>query len=276
MSGLHSLQHFSRKYANSILLSVVIICTPNVYAQTAKQLVRIITTEHPPLVGTHNTILSDIVLAAFHSQNIQIEYVTYPIARISWAMDKEKSSIAQGGFDWFQNSQQNQELIFIPIYYTTMNLFSLKKHFPTGVHFDSLSDLKRYRIGYVLGGVLSPMLSKAEITPYFVSSFQQTAQLLTRERVDMFVAPAVVGWQAIGELHDQDRSAFTISEQALKTASGDLILHKHQKELANTFKEGLKIIIDNGHYLEIIKKYHGSIALPPPTKKLIHQYQNTQ
>ncbi|MCL9782751.1 transporter substrate-binding domain-containing protein [Vibrio sp. S4M6] len=258
-------------YMFKLNVALIIAClyVHNAYAEEKRRIIEVFTADHPPLIGSKDTIMSDIVTEAFQVQKTKVVMVSYPTSRIQWAMETKTANIVLGPIDWFINSNINEDLITIDIYFVTMRLFGLREKFPNGIKFNDLSDIQNYRIGYVLGGVLVPLLREAGLKPNLFTSLQQTAKLTALGRIDVFIAPTIVGWKVINETYQEKKQMFVQSEKGLKTVSGNLIFHRDQQHLAEIFKKGLIKIIDNGTYLKIMKKYHGDNVLPLPVRKLI-------
>ena len=148
------------------------------YAVETAKAIRIVTIDHPPLMGKEDTALSQITKAAFLTQGISVYFDIYPIVRIKWALDENKSSAVIGTRSWFFEKQASDEIISVNIYETTLHMFYLKDRFPNGINFQKLEELKEYRVGYVFGGLLQPQFDKAGVETragaYFAFFFSNT------------------------------------------------------------------------------------------------------
>ncbi|WP_139121734.1 substrate-binding periplasmic protein, partial [Piscirickettsia litoralis] len=99
--------------------------------------------------GELEGIAYDIVNKAMQSQNITLKHYVYP-----WKRCLEKARF--GHIDLVPNSsyqEKRKEFAFFskPIYTTHLDLFYRKNNFITSPNIKSLNELKKYRVGGVMG-----------------------------------------------------------------------------------------------------------------------------
>ncbi|MBU1169089.1 MAG: hypothetical protein KKD44_05935 [Proteobacteria bacterium] len=135
-----------------MMLNLIYTTTP-VCAAVPKSIC-ISTDDHPPLLQTDASplkkqgIMTDIVREAFRTQGIQVEYVSVPAARIVWSLLDKKVAATVGPMGWFNNRKECDKVHYIPIYPATFHFYFMKKRFPKGFFYESLEELKEYKIGW--------------------------------------------------------------------------------------------------------------------------------
>lgn len=147
----------------------------------------------------------------------------------------------------------------------------MKQRFPNGVSFDTLEDLKGYKIGYIRGGGLTPLFQKANIEPDWVTDLAQNAKKLFLGRIDMHAATELAGWGIIQKLYPENVNAIAMTEKPIHTIDGHIIFSKNQHALKQQFERGFKIIQKNGTYLKVLKRYYGERQIPEKAIKLIEE-----
>jgi polar amino acid transport system substrate-binding protein len=249
----------------------IISLSANLYAHTALQQQNIViaTIDYPPLLGKKGTIMTDIANAAFQAKGINVQYKTYPLARVIKAINANSITAALGSRHWFYKENAAASKLFVSIYWLNMHFFYLKSNFPQGLVYQNLSDLQDYKIGYIRGGVLTQTFENTDIKPNLVATLRQTSHKTYAGRDDMFAATKLGGWAIINKYHPDKIDLFSASEKPIKQLSADIIFTGQQQGLYETFKEGFDIIKKNGTYLKIIDKYYDERTIPDGILKLL-------
>lgn len=213
------------------------------------------TVYHPPLMGTDESVLNKMSKAAFAAENIKVHFDIYPMARIKWALDENKSHAVIGSLNWFTERKQSSNFISVNLYQATLHLFYLKDRFPNGINFTQLSDLKKYRVGYVYGGVLEAKLKQAGVVPHLTKDSELNIKKLFRNRIDVVVVTKFSGWAMVRKNYPKDLERFAIDDHVLYRANLDLLFAPSESALAKTFEQGLHKIKSSGEYDEILATY---------------------
>ena len=82
----------------------------------AQEPLRLGTVYHPPLMGTDESVLNKMAKAAFAAENIKVQFDNYPMARIKWALDEQKSHAVIGSINWFTERKQSSNFISVKLY----------------------------------------------------------------------------------------------------------------------------------------------------------------
>ena len=78
----------------------------------------------------------------------------------------------------------------------------------------------------------------------------------------MFAALELAGWNIIQQTYPNALSQFIRSEKSIYTMTGDILFPEKSAHLVEVFNAGLIEIINNGTYLDIMKKYYKEVEIP--------------
>ncbi|MGF1741335.1 transporter substrate-binding domain-containing protein [Vibrio profundum] len=221
-----------------------------------KQSLTIVTVDMAPLFSEENGLLTDIVRKSYENQGVDVHYSMYPLARINWAISEKKSCITIGTIRWFGENFR-ERLFYIPIYIGRVHLFYMKSRFPDGLKFNSTEDLQKYRIGTVRGGAVQRALTTAGITENvtYVPTLKQNISMISRDRIDTFVLPLLIGMNTIDKYYSGPVSHFSYAPKPLFVDDFHVIFTESCIKELETFKKGFSEIINNGEYLNLIRSY---------------------
>lgn len=231
-------------------------------AQKIPDTVNLSLTSYPPILDIKGSIGTDLAAAAFSTQGIQVQYHQYPMPRVFWAMQQDNIDAVLGSKFWLDQQQLEEAFTPISVYSPQFYFFALKENFPQGIHFNTLHDLKDKDIVYIKGGALTPIFEKFNIKPHLVSRLEQSPHLIKSGRRDMFAALELAGWNIIQQTYPNALPQFIRSEKSIYTMTGDILFPDKSAHLVEVFNAGLIEIINNGTYLDIMKKYYKEVAIP--------------
>ena len=226
------------------------------------QIVSIAVTDYPPLIGKESGLMNELVKESFSEMGIECQFEFYPLSRIAWSIQDGKKVAALGSRSMFFKQLDKSKILPVDVYKGSFHFFYLKKNFPNELSFNSLVDLKKYKIGYIQGGLLTPLFQRSGIKPIYLSSLDQKIQMLKSGRIDMYAASELVGWKLIQEKFPVTYDQFSISKNKILSTTGDIVFAGDQKKLKKLFLQGYRKIKKNGKYHLILKKYFGNIAIP--------------
>ncbi|NVK24856.1 MAG: transporter substrate-binding domain-containing protein [Gammaproteobacteria bacterium] len=261
------------KLKNSLVLTIFITTVYAGFAVAKNQTIFVGTVEYPPLMGKKTGLATEIVKAAFKSQNIDVVYEVYPMSRIIWSVENSINVASVGSRDWIKADQDADKIINTTFYYTNMNLFYLKERFPNGFNYRDLSNLKPYSIGYIRGGSLTQLLENQALNIIYSATMNANVRLLEINRVDFIAATELGGWGALEKHSTRPLADFARAEQNIHTISGDILFPESQEQLKATFETGLKSIINSGQYETILSRYHKTGPMPRNLKDLVKHWK---
>lgn len=153
---------------------------------------------------------------------------------------------------------QNQEFAaIIPIAISRVALYYYNPTHTKNIHFNSLSDLRGFRIGALSGTVTNKaMFEQQGIT--FETSYSQESlfKKLQHGRLDFVLELDLVGQQTILRNFPTERENFVSIALPKSVSPIAIMLDKNYPDvehIAQRYRQGLKKIIKNGRYFEILK-----------------------
>lgn len=220
------------------------------------------TADYPPLMGKKKGVLTDIVRAAYEAAGIQVNYAIYPISRIKTLLRTGEVPAVVGSANWFHSLDKTQNYASIPIYYSSMRFFYLRDRFPKGLHYDSMDELQRFSVAYVLGGSLIPLFEKHGIDTVLVPDSHQIVQMVLSGHSDMFAATELGGWKIIDGLEQEQRQDFAMSPKPIIELYGHITFANDQQRLQNLFRTGFERIKNKGILMDLLAPYFGDRPMP--------------
>lgn len=167
-----------------------------------------------------------------------------------------KRTIDRQGFAYFSD----------PIAWSKGIFFYMKERMKD-IEFDTVKELKKYRIGGVKGHYYVPMFIRAGLDVDYSSNSESSFRKLYLDRVDIVLENEFVGWLILQRLFPDEMWRFGSSRKAFNEDTLHLMVSKKYRDsmaLMKKFNQGLKIIFENGIYRNLLKKYikHTDIKIP--------------
>ncbi len=251
----------SKVFVSAIGLLIAALMSALVGASESQKLT-FSTIDYPPLMGSQGGIMTDVVSAAFATQGIAVDYSIVPMARIARLILDGEDTPVVGSLDWFHINRDDQVVHSVKIYSASLHFFYLKKRFPNGLEYQSLENLTPYTVGYIHGGSLIPLFRAAGLQMQLVNELTQNVKKSYAQRIDMFAAIELSGWELIHRDFADYSHEFSMAQQPIHRIEGDAIFPESRLDLMQQFEQGLKEIQRNGRYVEIFRRYYGSHPLP--------------
>ncbi|MBN1969776.1 MAG: transporter substrate-binding domain-containing protein [Candidatus Delongbacteria bacterium] len=244
-----------------VFVSLALVLVPLL---ESKELISISAVNYPPF--QIEKISSDgkkgfsieIVEKAFKKadENIELKYV--PMTRASWSLFDKGSTGLVGTIKWLDSSGKLDLVEAVDLHLIRFVLFYKKSNFPNGVSYSDLGELKEYKIGTVRGSSTVSTLEKKGLNLDYVSDIELNFRKLEAGRVDFVAAVDLAGWDIIKELFPKSTEQFEAVETPFFVANSSLMFKKEDNEVIQSFKKGLKEIVENGEYIDIVRKYYGN------------------
>ncbi|MBN2429223.1 MAG: transporter substrate-binding domain-containing protein [Deltaproteobacteria bacterium] len=207
--------------------------------------------------GRGNGVLYDLTVEAFKAADSEVKIDFVPMARIVWSVVEKKHHATLGVIEWFAKDQKDHLVETVELINANIVFFFKRERFPDGLSYEKLSDLKKYKIGSLIGSSTLPLFEKAGINAELVAELEQNFKKLNLGRIDLTVAIDLTGWNIIKDLFPDSANNFSTVKKPLIQLKTGLIFHKEQHDSLQTFKKGLDIILKNGTYHEIVERYYG-------------------
>lgn len=215
------------------------------YAKT----LNLATGEWAPWVSSslkHHGVASHIAKEAFKTQNIDLDFNFYPWKRAYLSAKVTKEDVT--GF-WLKTKEREKDFYFSDEIFTIKNVLVFKKG--KNIDFDSVDDLKKYRIavtrGYSYSQKIDNMIKSSQLNIHTVNSdLAGLRQTLKKDVFDAFICSMSVARTLMDENFTKEQiSKLEISEKPVFEKSVYLMVskkHKNHKQILNSFNKGLKIL----------------------------------
>jgi len=169
-----------------------------------------------------------------------------------------------GNPDFYTHNQVFADIIPIAVYQAAF--FSYVPDYPDKISIRRLADLKGYRIGILKGTLVDrAYFEKAGIV--FEESYSQESlfKKLRLGRIDLCLEIDLVGHQIISRLFPEQVDDFASIHLPKSKAVIAILLasdYPQARAIGKKYREGLKRIIRNGKYRQILEKYYGKGKVP--------------
>jgi len=215
--------------------------------------------ESPPFWSKdlpHQGLGGEIIQAISQQSGLKSRINFLPLKRL-----RDNSKNNDLGNPLFYMANQDFSAI-IPIASYRVSFFYYQPNHTKTITLDLLQNLQKYNIG-VLEGTLTKHSYFAEQDISFETSYSQTSlfKKLKHGRIDLVLAIDLVAINTINQLFPEQTEKFkqlklpnSISPIAIMIAEEQ----SNAENIASQYRQGLKQIIANGQYLQILKKHYYS------------------
>ncbi len=154
----------------------------------------------------------------------------------------------------------------IPIAVCRLAFFYYKPHHEKEITYRGLGDIKGYTLGVIRGALDDvSFFEKNGIKVVKLNSEDSMIKMLKNGRIDLCSVLKLSGIYTINKIFPDDAENFSNFEIKGTATPVTVMIDKHfpgGKELGAKYTNGLKIIIENGKYIEILEKYYGRGKIP--------------
>lgn len=153
---------------------------------------------------------------------------------------------------------QNQDFaVIIPIAISQVSLYYYDPQHKKNIRFNSLSDLRGFRIGALSGTITNKAIFEQQKIMLETSYSQESLfKKLQRGRLDFVLELDLVGQQTIMRNFPSERENFVSIPLPKSISPIAIMLDKNYPDvdnIAQRYREGLKKIIKNGQYVQILR-----------------------
>ena len=203
---------------------------------------------------------SELVQAISTAAGITTHINFAPLSR----MIEDRNNNDLGNPEFYIGKQEFAAII--PIAVSQTSIFYYRPNFPKPVRIVSFDDLKHYRIG-VLKGTLIERHAFESIGLHFESSYAQASlfKKLKAGRLDLVFEIDLVGQHMIKSVFPEHMSDFVRLPLPHSASPIAIMLDAEYPDvdaIATQYREGLKAIIADGRYQQIVEKYYPDGQLP--------------
>lgn len=225
------------------------------------QEITIATGEFPPLYTAKsetNGLVLHLVKEAFAAEGITANFQFVPWKRAS---ENTKNATVDASCCWFITDERAKYAEFSePVFIDSYSFFHLKT---TDFNWDTIEDLKGYRIGATLGYAYSKEFTDAEkaktISVQRGADDNDNLKKLFGKRIDIVLLNNDTGYYSLKTKFSADHLAkITHHPKPLLTSDIHLMFPKSKPntpQLMESLKKGLATIKSNGRYQKIVDDY---------------------
>ena len=243
----------------SILLLITTLIFFTTVTATALETLPLSTGEWPPYTSKEHEeygIVTEIVTAIVHEMGMEPEYTFYPWKRTEKTVRLGKCF---GAFPYAITEEREKDFDYSEMIFRNKTIFIYnKKHTKNPPDWQTLNDLKAYRIGGVLGYSYTAIFKKAGLKVDYVALDAQNVKKLHAGRLDLMVVDMGVGFHLINEFFPQETEIFGIIDKPVVVGDSYIMISRkypENKALRIRFNQALEKIKEKGIYKAIIEKH---------------------
>jgi polar amino acid transport system substrate-binding protein len=217
--------------------------------------------EYPPLMGENlpeGGRLTRIVREAFKAGGVDVKILFLTNNRAIAGMMKD---VYDGGYGWAHSKERDSKLLFSHTVIHTVRMVFFQRA-GTTYHWDTLSDLRSYRIGATLGNYYSDDFMALETAPgslvEFAGSDLANMKKLLYGRIDLFPMDEEVGRFLIQrELPAEAQARLTYQKQLISHIPMYVVMRRNlpnARELLDRFDRGYKQLAESGELARLVQE----------------------
>ncbi len=219
--------------------------------------------ESPPYWSRHlpyGGLCGEILHSMSKEVNLETIIEFKPIRRL---IEDNRNNVT-GNPMFFLANHDFRSTIPVALYYSA--LFYYRPNRKEDIAFSRLSDLKGYRIGVLKGTLVDrSYFDSAGIIFEESYSEQSLFKKLRLGRLQMCICIDLVGHLTIQDLFPKEAGDFNAISLPRSVTPIAIMMaqdYPHANDLAEKYRKGLRIIIENGAYQDILEKYYGKNKVP--------------
>ena len=234
--------------------------------------------EYPPLatMDMHSGgLYPEIVQAALKNKNIEAAITILPVRSLVKYNLMHDDAIAIIGEDWNFSDEERKQVIAIPFCTITGSYYYYRPAHKRELTWDgNLDNLKGYTYGAQKGEDVAAY-KKAGILVTFGKIIPLFKKLKSR-KIDFLSAPNISKEWIVGSYFSGEKNNFLSIKISYWDASSSVFFNKNNHEgeaVAKKFRQGLKKIMQDGSYIDILEKYFGKGNIPKGFIQKLTRYQ---
>ena len=222
--------------------------------------------EFPPIYqnAARKGLSGDLALAALKAAGREAQLRFYPAARMVKAVADGEVACALGGRVLFEAPEiADRVRVTTVIQYVNQVFFFDLRRYPDGVKYSRVGDLADYRIGVLdSSGIMHILSDQGHLRLEPATSHQGLARQLALRRIDLWATVDLTGVTYLRELFPDEFANYRYTQPFNRGDVSFVCSRERDPDgaLGQLFERGMKKIIDDGSYLEIMAYYYGDQA----------------
>ena len=229
--------------------------TPNGYSED----VLLTTSEYLPYTTEHAEnygFCTEIVSAVIKNMDMNPVYKFYPWRR---GQLNVREGNVRATFPYSKNAEREREYWFSaqPLFVGRVSFFCCKDCLSENLRWNTLEDLKQYKIGGVRGYWYESDFAKAGLAVEYTDHPEESLKKLYSGRIQLFPLNEMVGWYLIDRLFPDHKKRFCVLAKPYELSPSYLMVSKsypNSKRLLKRFDEAFQRLKESGGYRKILKK----------------------
>ncbi len=241
------------KKVSLFLVSIILLSSTSIWAEK----VQLVTGEWEPYTSEHLEgygFITEIISEVFKEIDMEPEYMFHPWQRCYSLVKRGKVWAA---FPYSYTEKRAQEVLFSDtVGESTSKFFYYKTDH--GVQYETLEDLKPYKIGGVKGYFYEEEFEQADLNVTYTSDEISALKKLAAGRVDFMPLNELVGWGLIRKHFPDNVQDFGTLATPYNVTELKLIVSKDYptaQELLNQFNAALEHVKTMESYRTILTQY---------------------
>ena len=170
-----------------------------------------------------------------------------------------KSGKVWATFPYSKNPEREQEYWFSrqPLFVGKVRFFYNRDYLAQGVTWQTLKDLKPYRIGGVRGYWYENDFGKAGLVVEYTNHTGQSLKKLKTGRIQLFPLNEQVGWYLIDQSYPEYKNRFGVLEKIFELSPSYLMVSKSYPDagrLLKQFDDAFEELKKSGGYQDILER----------------------
>lgn len=209
-----------------------------------------------------NGLMVDVYKDAFNRVGVDVDIKVLPIKRaLSYLFDNKVDAFSPGHIFMSPDMKENAE--WENSFIVALVMFYYKPHLKKPIVFNSLDDLKGYKLAVLVNTSFIPLYKQHNIEYHESQSPQRMLKMAKAGHVDFFVITLLTGMILIHQDYPDESENFDYF--VFKQLPCSLAVSKgnpdHKKRLSQ-FQKGLNEIKSDGTYIQHLEKYWGKGNVP--------------
>ena len=240
-----------------VIISLLLVLLSGFSEQSDEKTVHLLYINYPPYYGkslVNNGPISEIIVEAYKLVGYQVKLQFIP----SWAASFEM--VRHGQYDglyaaWYRKEREQWFAFSDPMPPNEIGFF---KHKNDNISFKTLTDLKPYSVGVILGYSNAPEFEKAQLKIEAVQNDQQNMSRLIMKRIDLAYIDRGVAQYILENKYPDFIDEIEWLPPAIEIANQHIIFSRKTdrfQQKLDDFNKGLQMLTEQGRVKKIMQKH---------------------
>jgi len=240
-----------------MIMALLLVLLSGFSQQSADKTVHLLYINYPPYYGkslVNNGPISEIIVEAYKLVGYQVKLQYIP----SWAASYEM--VRHGQYDglygaWYRIEREQWFAFSDPMPPNEIGFF---KHKNDNISFKTISDLKPYSVGVILGYSNAPEFDKAQLKIEAVQNDQQNMGRLIMKQIDLAYIDRGVAQYILEHEYPDFIDEIEWLPPAIEIANQHIIFSRKTdrfQQKLNDFNKGLQMLTEQGRVKKIMQKH---------------------